>query len=839
MTSYRSFACVAAFVFACWARDGAAASYCVGTSAQWQEALESAEVDGEDSLVMVRSGNYTASGDLVYHPVTEGIIPAGRLTVRGGYNSDCSSYSLEPGLTVIGGPGGREFKAYTETGSVVLAGLTFDGAFLTMRGDNFMGGRPEECPIPNLAFELLRVRIDGAGTYIDAPCQQVRVENTLVTDAVSHPFMQEDGPDVGLGVYLVEQEDMHEASLTVANSTMVNALTHVTALFDLDYIARAYFYNSVFLRSGTDIDSSANVLAVRNRYDTLQFMNGAGLLPGSGNNTSAAPQLDADYVPAAGSPMVNSGTANVPGGLPGTDHAGSDRVIGFGVDRGALESPVNNSGVYTVTNANASGSGSLRWAVELANADPGFHTIRFAIPGGCPKRITPGVALQIHEAISIDGWSQPGNARNTSESGWNGEPCIVLDGGATRGIGIEAMGALATNQESISVRGLAFENFDLAIALAFGLDHRVYGNQFGGNVPSNGAPAIALAGNDQAIGLIGQGRTVIGGMSASSRNLISDSSDVGVLITTFLGAGGVDNQVINNLIGVDRNGHDALPNGTGIRLNGAANRIIGNTIAGNTVDGILLAGEGASHNEIADNFIGGGVASFSLVDGNGRMGVMLQSGAHHNAIGPGNVIGRNGDDGVRVMDTAGGRNRIHGNRIGRNGALGIDLRSNGVSTNDPDPMICDPDIGCSGNRGQNFPLISSAILRPAGAVYPVDQPLRLRATLRSVLGGPYRIEAFASPSCEANGHGEGTRLLGSLDLSITSEPYCDGQICIHCVDGNCTQGFTMWVSEAGVATGDAVTMTATAPGGDTSEFSACRSIERGDDVIFRDGFEGN
>lgn len=839
MTRRTVAALAAAIAIAPAAHDAAAASYCVGSSSEWQQALDAAEIDGEDSLVMVRSGQYVASGDLVYYPVTESIAPAGRLTVRGGYNADCSAYSLTPGLTVFGGASGRELKVYAESSSVVLAGLTFDGTFLTMRGDNFSGGEPEECPIPGLAFELLRVRIDEGGAYIDSRCQQVRVENTLVTDAVSHPFMQDDAPDVGLGVYLTRNEDMQQSSLTIINSTMVNALTHVRANFDLDYIARASIYNSIFLRGGTDLYSSADVRAVRNRYDTLDFDNGAGLLPGSGDNTSAAPQLDADYVPAVGSPMVNSGTANVPDGLPGTDHAGNDRVIGFGVDRGALESPVNNSGVYTVTNSNASGSGSLRWAVDLANSDPGFHTIRFAIPGGCPKRITPGAPLQIHEAISIDGWSQPGNVKNTSESAWNGEPCIVLDGGATRGIGIEAMGALAANEESISVRGLAFQNYDLAIALAFGLDHRIYGNQFGGLVPSNGAASIDLAGNDQAIGLIGQGRTVIGGMSASSRNLISGSSDVGVLITTFLGAGGVDNQVINNLIGVDRNGYDALPNGTGIRLSGARNRIIGNRIAGNTVDGILLAGEGASHNEIADNYIGGGVASFSLVDGNGRMGVMLQSGAHHNTIGPDNVIGRNGDDGVRVMDTAGGFNRIVGNRIGRNGALGIDLRANGVSANDPDPVICDPDIGCTGNRGQNFPVIVSATLRPQGVVYPVDRPLRLLGHLRSVLGGPYRIEAFASPACESNGHGEGVQLLGSLDLPITAEPYCEGPICVVCVDGNCTQGFTMWVSEAGVAPGDAITMTATGPNGDTSEFSACRAVETGDDVIFRDGFDAD
>ena len=838
MESCRLIVAIAVLAIALHTHTADAASYCVGTSAEWQQALDASELDGEDSLVMVRSGNYLASADLVYHPVTESIVPAGRLTVRGGYNVGCSTYSLTPGLTVVGGPAGKRFDLYTQTASVVLAGLTFDGTFLTMRGDNFTGEQPDECTIPGLEFELLRVRLDQTGAYIESLCQRVRIENTLVTNGVSHPLLSDVPADVGLSVYLVKDEDMSASSLTMINSTVVNALTHIRARFVLDHIPRARLYNSIFLRNGTDIYATANVYARNNRYDTLDFLNGAGLLLGSGENTSAAPQLDAQYVPAVGSPMVNAGTSNVPDGLPGTDHAGSDRVIGFRVDRGALESPVNNSGTYTVINANATGSGSLRWAIDLANADPGFHTIRFAIPGGCPKRIVPGVSLQVREAVLIDGWSQPGNVDNSSELGWNGEPCIVLDGGATRGIGIEAMGELTTNEESIAVRGLAFQNYDLAIALAFGLDHRIYGNQFGGLVPANGASAILLMGNDQAIGLIGQGRTVIGGMSASSRNLISDSADVGVLITTFLGGGGSSNQVINNVIGLDRNGTDALPNGTGIRLNAASNRIFRNRIAGNAVDGILLSGGGAAFNEIVDNAIGGGIGSFNLVDGNGRMGVMLQSGAHDNTIGPDNVIGRNGDDGVRVMDTAGGRNRIHGNRISRNGALGIDLRANGVAANDPDPMFCEPEVGCTGNRGQNYPLIQSATLRPEGEVYPLARPIRVRGTLRSVLGGPYRLEAFASPACEANGHGEGARLVGAIDLTITNEPYCVGNACIVCVEGNCTRGFALYVSTADVGVGDAVTMTATSPGGDTSEFSACRIVDGpGDDVIFADGFE--
>src|SRR5687768_7182368 len=75
----------------------AATSYCAGSVAQLQEALDQAEVDGDDSLVRMRSGNYTLSADLVYTPEFEFLVPAGRLTLRGGYDADCSSYSLATG----------------------------------------------------------------------------------------------------------------------------------------------------------------------------------------------------------------------------------------------------------------------------------------------------------------------------------------------------------------------------------------------------------------------------------------------------------------------------------------------------------------------------------------------------------------------------------------------------------------------------------------------------------------------------------------------------------------------------------------------------------------------
>lgn len=804
--------------------------YCVGTPGQLQNALDQAEIDGDDSLVKLRSGTWTLTADLAYEPELEWVVPAGRLTVRGGYNADCSSYSLARGATTLQG-NGHQLRFETVTGPVSLAGIT------VVDGDVLLYSPVlSTCPAQKREFNVRRLQLRGGLLDVVALCHDVAIENSLLADGSAPPGSGVPG-DTALAVYLAVDEDQPpSSSLRMSNSTVVNG--RVKVINCCDGRSTVYLYNNVFDRpAGAEIFSEANVLAVNNRYDGLVFENGAVPVVGSANNVSANPQLGPDQVPVAGSPMINSGTANQPGGLPTTDLAGGERVVGAGVDRGALESPVDGTGVYTVTNGNAGGTGSLAWAVDLANQEAGSNTIRFDIPGGCPRRIALAAPLQVRDTVLIDGWSQPGSTTNTSETGFNARPCVILDGGGTIAIGIEAMGEMASGARRMTVRGLAFEGFALAMALPFGSDHAVQGNQFGGRV-GDGGPM--LSGNQQAIGLIGGGRTRIGGWNAAARNLIGGSSDVGVLITTFLGGGGDDNEVINNLIGLDRNGVSALPNGTGIRINGGFNRIAGNRIAGNTVDGILLSGEQAEGNRIEDNLIGAGAGPVTLLPGNGRMGVMVQSNAHDNVIGPGNTVARNGDDGIRIMASAGGRNTLTANHIARNDALGIDLGANGVTANDPDPSICDPDLGCPGNRGQNFPVLTEAERRTSGII-PVGRPIRVAGTLRSVIGGPYTIEVFGSDSCDANGHGEGRYPLASVQLTLTNAPYCPpgSAICIQCQSLNCTAPFSLWLPELDLAVGDAVTATATSPGGDTSEFSACRTVglEVGNDLIFADGFE--
>lgn len=819
--------------------------YCVGTPAQFQDALDQAEVDAGDSLIQVRSGTYHLTRDLLYEPITEFVIPVGRLTVRGGYNADCSSDSLAPGATTINGSGEHLFSAETVTDSVTLAGLTFQSAFLRVQRPSLA-----ECVNTGLSFAFRHIRIDRGSLDITSMCHDVFIENTLLTNGIRIPGSLH-AVDSSLHVHLVSNGDTGAPSSLVMNSSsVINGRTTFTGCCDSAATARVF--NSIFDRAaGADIFSDVDILALHNRYDGIVFSGADGdglpagvLLEGSVGNLDANPQLDAQHVPGTGSPMIGSGTANVPGGVPATDHAGNERRIGV-VDRGALASPVIPSDTFVVTNADAAGTGSLAWAVGLANNQPGSNIITFNIPGGqCPYRINLAGPLQIRNPMLIDGWSQPGNIKNTSTTGFNAVPCVVLNGGGTVGNGIETMPEMSG--DALGVRGLAFEGFGVAIALTYGQFHEIAGNQFGGQV----GDGFTLSGNAQAIALMGSdvgrssiGGSGIGGVDIEDRNLIGDSSDVGVLITPFMGVGGRDNFVLINLIGLDKNGIDPLPNGTGIRINGPDNRVLGNRIGGNTLDGIVVSGQGAEGNEIRENRIGADMQSCPTAGtspGNGGVGVVIQDDAHGNLIGPANWIDCNAQEGVRVMPSAGGRNRIYENRINSNGGLGIDLGNPGVSANDTDPTGCDPVLGCASNRGQNFPILSTAVRAAEGSGYPINQPIRITGTLRSSIGGPYRIEFFGSSSCDSAGHGEGDRLLGLINVTITDEPYCPvpGGPCEACVDSNCTTGFSTHVPELDVGIGDVITATASpiqGARGDTSEFSACKEVVA--DTIFADDFE--
>ncbi|HND52134.1 MAG TPA: hypothetical protein PLV92_07050, partial [Pirellulaceae bacterium] len=82
---------------------------------------------------------------------------------------------------------------------------------------------------------------------------------------------------------------------------------------------------------------------------------------------------------------------------------------------------------FTVLSDADAGPNTLRAAIESANATPGSDSIAFNIPGANVKSILLKTPLPtITESVTIDGYTQPGAAKNIQSQGWNGNIRITV-----------------------------------------------------------------------------------------------------------------------------------------------------------------------------------------------------------------------------------------------------------------------------------------------------------------------------------------------------------------------------------------------------------------------------
>lgn len=270
-----------------------------------------------------------------------------------------------------------------------------------------------------------------------------------------------------------------------------------------------------------------------------------------------------------------------------------------------------------MTSAADSGSGSLREALFKANADIGADTITFNIPGNGVQTIallTP--LLQITDTLIIDGSTQPGFVLG-------GAPRIELNGAA---LGVGANGLEAT-AAGVQIIALTINHFSGAGILLGSSGASVVASFVGTDSDGGG---IGTPGNGTGIRITGSGNT-IGGTAAAARNVISDNTGVGILLT---GASATGNVIVGNHIGTRPDPTILLGNGTGVLFDTGSN---GNRLGG------IDAGAG------------------NVVAGNNGAGVAT--------LGPGLL---------------GAGNIISGNRISANTGLGIDIfNNNGVTANGP------------------------------------------------------------------------------------------------------------------------------------------------------------
>jgi parallel beta-helix repeat protein len=509
--------------------------------------------------------------------------------------------------------------------------------------------------------------------------------------------------------------------------------------------------------------------------------------------------------------------------------------------------PSYASTTFTVINTKDSGAGTLRQAMFDANITPGADVINFNIAGTGVKTITPTTALpKITEAVTINGYSQPGAHPNTKAIGSDAVLKIELSGdsaGAVDGLWITASNS--------TVKGLAINRWYRGIRIegSASTGNRVVGNYLGTDASGtqdlgNTAAGVYLAGPDNVVGgatagernvisgnesvgvhvayssgnrIVGnyvgtdatgtkdlgnydQGvyissapNSTVGGTTAGARNVISGNDDAGVLVF-----GSAGNKVMGNYVGTDATGTKDLGNAdVGVNVTRASSTIGGvtagerNVISGNDIDGVYLVD--ASGNKVTGNYIGtdkNGTAPL----GNTEDGVHI-SNAPDNVVGgttagERNLISGNHGVGVDIEGASATGNRILSNSIFANGLLGIDLGGDGTTANDPG----DPDTGP--NYLQNKPVLYSAKKNAAGTT-------TIRGTLDSTPGKTFKVQFFSNPK----GTDEGKTLLGSTNVLT---------------DGSGKASFAFSTKKE-IRLGQNITATATGEYG-TSEFSAPKKV---------------
>ena len=341
-----------------------------------------------------------------------------------------------------------------------------------------------------------------------------------------------------------------------------------------------------------------------------------------------------------------------------------------------------DAATFTVTTTNDSSAGSLRQAIVDANANPGADSIHFNIPGAGPHTINPATPLpDITEALTIDGYTQPGARANTLAEGSDAVLGIRLRVANS----LTGSAGLRINASQAVVRGLAIGRFDFSgstwrtacIEIASGVSNRIEGCFLG--VDSDGMPDALRLENGVYLGTNSH-RNVVGGFELAHRNVIG-ASGTGIWID-----GSPENIVAGNLIGLDPMGRHARGNQIGVRITGASareNRIGGvmpterNVISGNGYIGEFgfPAGggvfvENANTTRIQGNFIGTDVTGRHAVS-NWASGVWIlaSDGSSSNhvggaEVGAGNVISGNGI-GISCMGFNPGEGHvIQGNYIG-------------------------------------------------------------------------------------------------------------------------------------------------------------------------------
>jgi hypothetical protein len=527
--------------------------------------------------------------------------------------------------------------------------------------------------------------------------------------------------------------------------------------------------------------------------------------------------------------------------------------------------------VFTVTNTNDTGAGSLRQAILDSNASPPpppgtSNLIVFNISGSGVHTIMPATQLpDILQPLEIDGYTQPGSSPNTNPPG-QGDNAVIL---------IELSGAIAPpgstgltiDADECGVRGLAINQFQ-ADAIDIGSNVLANDGAIEGNfIGTNATGTAALPNGASGVVFVQGNNYMIGGMTPAARNVISGNIGDGVALLAPASVQG-------NFIGTDVTGRVAIGNGQrgvssrGLSLIGGNVAALGNIISGNN-RGIECSSDVVQGNFIGTDLtgtiavpnlnvgvnvngtatIGGltstpGAAPGNLISGNGIAGLVMPGVTSSETTVQGNIIGADvtgtqalgNAAGISIVDasfcTVGGTVAGAGNIVAFNGTL-CDVHHAGIIVSGSDAIrnsIEGNSIFSNGGLGIDLFVVFDG---PCGITdndecdtdigpnnlqnYPVLTSVTsgggittILGTLNSAPNTTFRIEFFDNHQCHPSGNGSGETFIGSTDVMT---------------DGNCNAPISV-TFQVNVEAGHVITATAT-DNGNTSEFSACVPVNGG------------
>ena len=386
------------------------------------------------------------------------------------------------------------------------------------------------------------------------------------------------------------------------------------------------------------------------------------------------------------------------------------------------------------------GEVTLREAILESNAVAGPDVIEFSIAGSGVRTISPmSVLPTITDSVTLDA---------TTITGFADSPMVEIDG-TSAGTGVTG---LRVQSDNTTIRGLVINRFSGNGIVVNGVDNFVLETSYIGTDPTgqvglgngdngvylltttnsriggtatnagnlisgNGTPStrdgihvwsssnVQILGNRIGTDINGEsaipntndgihisnGSTeiIVGGVLSGSGNLISGNGFDGIEIRSATG-----NLVQGNIIGLSSDGSSALPNKSGVEIDGANSNTIGgsvlsarNVIGGNTGNGIEIYNS-ASSNVVIGNYVGV-QADGNTAAPNGANGVWLANGATQNTIGGAspaerNVVSGNGSDGVEFWNSNTIANTLIGNYIGTNasGTAAVPNLADGVRVGD-------------------------------------------------------------------------------------------------------------------------------------------------------------